>query len=264
MSQPLIVTLGDVLALVLVTPDGGLPDEPATTATTRLTVGGQAAICACWAAETGARARAVSARSYDRAGDLVEAELAERGVDLEGPGVEGDTGVATVVRTAGARRTALTDRGVCPLLAPEGLAEAWFSDADILHVSGYALLEQPSAGAAELACAMARDAGARVCVDVACADIVSPLLRERIAHLEADIALATPEQAQAVGGFDDLAALPVITEPRAGGDGDTMGVNDAYAAGFLAALAAGADAGDARELARAMADRCAKREGPLP
>jgi sugar/nucleoside kinase (ribokinase family) len=41
-------------------------------------------------------------------------------------------------------------------------------------------------------------------------------------------------------------------------------VADAFAAGFLAAIASGADADDAVELGRQMADRCAGVEGPLP
>jgi sugar/nucleoside kinase (ribokinase family) len=95
MPEPLIVTLGDVLALSLITPPEGLLAESAESAETRLIVGGRAAICACWVVAAEARARAVSARSYDRLGDLVEAELADRGVELEGPGVAGHTGVAT-------------------------------------------------------------------------------------------------------------------------------------------------------------------------
>src|SRR6185437_10475991 len=98
MPEPLIVTLGDVLALSLITPPEGLLAESAEPAETRLIVGGRAAVCACW---------------------VVAAELADRGVELEGPGVEGHTGVATVVRTPGARPTALTDRGVCAKLAHE-------------------------------------------------------------------------------------------------------------------------------------------------
>jgi sugar/nucleoside kinase (ribokinase family) len=264
MPDPLIVTLGDVLALVLVTPAEGMMAESATTTATQLTVGGQAAICACWAVETGAGARAISARSYDRVGDLVEASLAERGVDLEGPGVEGVTGVATVIRSAGAQRTALTDRGVCPLLSAEALQAEWFEDADVLYVSGYALIEEPSAGAAEAACALARASRARICVDLACADIVSPLVRERIARLRADVALATAAQAEAIGGIDDLAALPIISGVEAVPVIDPMGVADAFAAGFLAALAAGVDADDARDLGYQMVERCGAVEGPLP
>lgn len=264
MAEPLIVTLGDVLALALITPPSDAMPQASTPVETRLVVGGQAAVSACWAAETGARARAVSARSYDRMGDFVEAELADRGVELQGPGAEGATGMATVIRTPGARRTALTDRGVCPLLSADGLRDEWFEDADILHVSGYALLEEPSAGAAERAVELARAAGAQISVDLACADIVTPLVRERISRMEPDIAFATSAQAAAIGGIDDLADIPVISDRDGIPAIDPMGVADAFAAGFLAALAAGADADDAAELGRQMADRCAGVEGPLP
>src|SRR6185312_14248183 len=221
MPEPLIVTLGDVLALSLITPAEGLLAESAEPAETRLIVGGRAAVCACWVVAAEARGRAVSARSYDRLGDLVEAELADRGVELEGPGVEGHTGVATVVRTPGARRTALTDRGVCAKLAHELIQPEWFDDADVLHVSGYALVDQPSAGAVQHACEIAREAGASLSVDLA----------------------------------SDDGALPAI---------DPMGVADAFAAGFLSALAAGAGEDDALDDGRLLADHCAGLDGPLP
>ena len=264
MAEPLIVTLGDVLALALITPPAEAMPEGSTAVETRFMVGGQAAITACWIVETGAQVRAVSTRSYDRLGDFVEAELADRGVELQGPGAEGATGLATVIRTPGARRTALTDRGVCPSLTAEGLRPEWFEDATMLHVSGYALLDEPSAGAAERAVEMARAAGALVSVDLACADIVTPLVRERIRRMEPEVALATSAQADAIGGIDDLADTPVISDHDRIPAIDPMGVSDAFAAGFLAALGAGADADDAAELGRQMADRCAGVEGPLP
>jgi sugar/nucleoside kinase (ribokinase family) len=260
----LVVTLGDVFALALVTPADGVLPEASTPARSLLTVGGQAAICACWAVETGARARAVSARSYDRLGDLIEAELAERGVEMEGPAADGSTGLATVVRPAGAPRTALTDRGVCARLSAETLRPEWLEDADVLHVSGYALLDQPSAGAAERAFQIAHESGALLSIDLACADIVTPLVRERIARLRPDIALATRSQAEAIGGIDDLAELPVISDRDATPHADPMGVADAFAAGLLAALAADAHPDAAAALGREMAARCGAVSGPLP
>jgi sugar/nucleoside kinase (ribokinase family) len=262
--EPLIVTLGGVLALALVTPADGILPEASAPARSLLTVGGQAAICACWAVETGARARAVSARSYDRLGDLIEAELAERGVEMEGPAADGSTGRTTVVRPAGARRTALTDRGVCARLSAETLRPEWLEDTDVLHVSGYALLDQPSAGAAERAFQIAREAGALLSIDLACADILTPLVRERIARLRPDVALATGSQAEAIGGIDDLAELPVISDRDAPAHADPMGVTDAFAADLLAALAADADPDDAAALGREMAARCGSVAGPLP
>jgi ribokinase len=264
MPEPLIVTLGDVLALSLITPPEGLLAESAEPAETRLIVGGRAAICACWVVAAEARGRAVSARSYDRLGDLVEAELADRGVELEGPGVQGHTGVATVVRTPGARRTALTDRGVCAKLAHQLIQPEWFDDADVLHVSGYALVDQPSAGAVERACEIAREAGASLSVDLASADIVSPLVRERILQLQPEVVLATAAQAEAIGGIDDLGDLAVISDDGAFPAIDPMGVADAFAAGFLSALAAGADEDDALGDGRLLADHCAGLDGPLP
>ena len=109
----------------------------------------------------------------------------------------------------------------------------------MLHVSGYALLDQPSAGAVERACEIARGAGASLSIDLACADIATPLVRERIAQLQPDVALATAAQAEAIGGIDDLADLPVISDDGALPAIDPMGVSDAFAAGFLSALAAG-------------------------
>jgi ribokinase len=264
MPEPLIVTLGDVLALSLITPLEGLLAESSQPAEIRLIVGGRAAVCACWVVAAEARARAVSARTYDRLGDLVEAELADRGVELEGPGVEGHTGVATMVRTPGARRTALADRGVCAKLAPELIQPEWFDDADVVHVSGYALVDQPSAGAVERACEIAREAGASLSVDLASADIASPLVRQRILHLQPEVVLATAAQAEAIGGIDDLADLAVISDDGALPAIDPMGVADAFAAGFLAALAAGADEHDALDDGRLLADHCAGLDGPLP
>jgi sugar/nucleoside kinase (ribokinase family) len=254
MPEPLIVTLGDVLALSLITPPEGLLAESAEPAETRLIVGGRAAICACWVVAAEARGRAVSARSDDRLGDLVEA----------GPGVQGHTGVATVVRTPGARRTALTDRGVCAKLAHQLIQPEWFDDADVLHVSSYALVDQPSAGAVERACEIAREAGASLSVDLASADIVSPLVRERILQLQPEVVLATAAQAEAIGGIDDLGDMAVISDDGALPAIDPMGVADAFAAGFLSALAAGADEHDALGDGRLLADHCAGLDGPLP
>jgi sugar/nucleoside kinase (ribokinase family) len=55
--------------------------------------------------------------------------------------------------------------------------------------------------------------------------------------------------------ISDVGALPAI---------DPMGVADAFAAGFLSALAAGADEHDALDDGRLLADHCAGRDGPLP
>jgi sugar/nucleoside kinase (ribokinase family) len=264
-AQPLIVTFGDVLALALITPPSGVIPEASTPVDAEVIVGGQAALTAYWVVEAGARARTVGARAFDRLGDLVEGDLTERGIELVGPGVEGRTGLVTVVRPADGARTALADRGVSPQISADALEEGWFADADLLHVSGYALLDQPAAGAAERAVELARAAGARISVDLACADAVSPLVRQRIADLHADVALATDRQAQAIDGIDDLAAFHVRSDERAVvPPSRSMGVGDAFAGGFLSAFAMGGAVEDAVLYGRELASRCAETESPLP
>jgi ribokinase len=264
-AQPLIVTFGDVLALALITPPGGLLPETSTPVEATLTVGGQAAVTACWVVEAGGLARAVGARAYDRLGDLVEAELTERGVELAGPGVEGRTGLITVVDGPGTPRTALADRGVSPLIGADSVDEDLVAGADILHVSGYALADQPSAGAAERAAELARAAGARISVDLASASLVTPLVRQRIADLAPDIVLATEQQSEAAGGLDDLAALQVLSD--AGGAAaapPAPGARDAFAGGVLPALALGGALEDAVAYGHELAARCAGSASPLP
>ena len=78
------------------------------------------------------------------------------------------------------------------------------------------------------------------------------------------MALATAAQAEAIGGIDDLGDLAVISDDGALPAIDPMGVADAFAAGFLSALAAGADEDDALDDGRLLADHCAGLDGPLP
>lgn len=264
-SQPLIVTFGDVLALALITPPSSVMPEASIPVHAQVVVGGQAAITASWVVEAGGLARAVGARAYDRLGDLVEGDLAERGIELVGPGIDGRTGLVTVVRPGHALPTALEDRGVSPEISAGTLEEGWFADAAVLHVSGYALLDQPSAGAAERAVELARAAGARISVDLACANAVSPLVRQRIADLHADIALATEHQAHAIDGIDDLAAMHVRSDDGAVvPPSRSLGVGDAFAGGFLSAFAAGGAVDDAVAYGQELASRCAEAESPLP
>ena len=95
---------------------------------------------------------------------------------------------------------------------------------------------------------LAREARAKLSVDLACAD-VTPLVQADRAP-QATL-LATGAQASAIGGIDDLAELP------GSAIGTTQGIgrwaSGTLAAGFLSAVAADADADDAISLGREMA-----------
>ena len=109
---------------------------------------GGSAVNACAAAvAAGASATVIGRIGADRAGDLVLAEVGDRGI---APGLARDaelpTGIA--VALAGERGTAglVAQRGANARLSPADIPEA--VDADALFVSGFALFQSGSAPAA--------------------------------------------------------------------------------------------------------------------
>ena len=257
-----IVTVGDLLLDVVVRLDSELvggDDQPARTSTGP---GGQAANVAAWAASLGADATFVGRVGTDATGELVLRELLQRGVTHRGP-VAGRTGVVVSISASG-DRTMASDRGSAPELAPADLDPAWF-DCDVLHISGYSLLREPIASAADAAARHARVHGAQVSADVSTWTLVDDAFRARLRDLAPDVLFATEREHEAVGELDtrwivkrgarglsvdgeDHEARPVEVV-------DTTGAGDAIAAGFLVGGAA---------LALDTAARCCAQVGAMP
>ncbi len=274
-----IATLGDVLLDVVVRLKEPLAPGGDVRAATRAGAGGQAANVAAWAAELGAEARCIAKRGDDPAGELVARELEAHGVELLGPVASGSTGVVVSVVETGDRALA-SDRGSATTFAPEELDAAWLA-CDVLHVSGYALVREPICATALLAARLAREAGARISVDVAAWTEIRSfgpvLFRELLDELAPDVLFATEAEWELLGGafltaptgvlkrgargcsvFDgeaklDFAALEVDAV-------DPTGAGDALAAGFLLG-------GSLEEAARRgieAAARCVAKVGSLP
>ena len=197
-----IATFGDVLLDVIARLEEPLAPGGDVRAATRAGAGGQAANVAAWAAELGADAACIAKRGDDSAGELVARELAAHGVGLLGPVASGSTGVVVSIVESGDRALA-SDRGVATTFAPDELDAAWLA-CDVLHISGYALVREPIGATALLAARLAREAGARVSVDVAAWTEIRSFgpvrFRELLDELAPDVLFATEAEWELLGG----------------------------------------------------------------
>jgi ribokinase len=270
-----IVCLGDLLLDVIVRLNEPLSPGADALAVTRAGPGGQAANVAAWSAALGADARFVGKRADDVAGRLVGDEFRALGVELVGPVVPGRGGIVVSLVSGDGDRTMASDRGVAPELSPDELDAAWFSDADVLHLSGYSLMRSPIDGAALRAAELAHRAGARVSVDLSdwtrIRDFGASAFRERVERLQPDAVFANEAEWQMIGGAYALARTAVVKRgargikvvgdveaelpPPAGEVVDATGAGDALAAGFLV--------GGPR-LAVETAARCVAKLGAMP
>jgi sugar/nucleoside kinase (ribokinase family) len=273
----LVCTLGDLLLDVVVRLEGATATGDDTPVHTRVTAGGQAANVAAWAAELGAQARLIARRGDDGGSRLAEAEIAARGVELAGPVATATPGgvVVSIVANGARERSMLSDRGPCPGLREEDVDAAWLEGCDVLHVSGYALLAEPIAGAAAAAARAVRGSRARVSIDLASARGVAALgpelLLARLDDLAPDVVFAGDRELAALGL--EPTARTLVVKHGAGGatvvrDGartehealpteavDPTGAGDALAAGFLVG---------GIELGLEAAARCVSSPGAMP
>jgi sugar/nucleoside kinase (ribokinase family) len=271
----LICTLGDLLLDVIVRLESAPAAGADTPSRTHAGAGGQAANVAAWVTALGGRGRVICKRGADAAGVIATAEVDVRGVEVVGPVGSGRNGVVVSLVGADGERTMLSDRGVCPELEPDELDPVWFERCTTLHVSGYSLVAEPIASAAEAATVLARAAGARVSVDLPPWTAVGRGFAARLAALAPDVLFANEEERDALGGLAaptrvlkrgargcvvessgeriELAAAP-------GEVVDTTGAGDALAAGFLL----GGTLREAAERGVAAAARCVAQLGSMP
>jgi len=289
----LLVCVGDLMVDVAVAAPalrrGG--DVPGSV---RLGPGGSAANVAVWARVAGAGARVVAGRGDDLAGRLLAAALADRGVELHPPApARAATGAMLVVRESG-ERSFVADPGANLQLAAGDVAGA-LAGAAAVFVSGYPLL-RPETGAAALAAAAAAGrAAVPAAVDAASWPLVAGAAGEPVlaAAELAGTLLANLDEAAALTGRRDPAAAAALLAARVGtavvkcgADGvvvcaaptgrpltvaaeaaevaDVTGAGDAFAAGYLVALAGGAEPAEAAGAGNLLAARAVATVGAWP
>jgi sugar/nucleoside kinase (ribokinase family) len=290
-SGRLLVCVGDLMVDVAVAAPalhrGG--DVPGSV---RLGPGGSAANVAVWARAAGADARVVARHGDDLAGRLLAAALAEWGVGLHPPApTMAATGAMLVVREAG-ERTFVADAGANLHLDAGDVAGA-LAGAAAVFVSGYPLL-RPQTRAAALAAAGAGRDGVPAAVDAASWPLVAGAAGEPViaAAALAGTLLANLDEAAALTGRRDPAGAGALLAARVGtavvkcGAGgvvvcsaagrpatvtaevaevaDVTGAGDAFAAGYLVALAGGAEPAEAAAAGNRLAARAVATVGAWP
>jgi sugar/nucleoside kinase (ribokinase family) len=256
--------------------------------------GGSAANVATALALLGARARLLTRVGVDPAAEVALRAAREAGVDLDlvqrDPTIA--TGLCFAAVSPGGERTFFSHRGANAALDRGDVARDPLVDVAWVHVAGHALLEGSQR---DVAVSLAADAGRRgIPVSI---DLCLPLLRgarEIVLALVPGLAvlfaneLELPALVGAPAGCDlvdlsldrfsrddgpivaaklgargsrlggraraDLPAFPVIAR-------DTTGSGDAYVAGFLFALARGAEPATAARLGNALGALTATRSG---
>jgi ribokinase len=292
-AWPRLVCVGDLMVDVAVAAPalrrGG--DVPGSV---RLGPGGSAANVAVWAAAAGADALVVAGHGDDLAGRLLAAALADRGVGLHPPAPAPAATGAMLVLTEPGERTFVADPGANLHLAAADVAAA-LAGAAALFVSGYPLLRPETRAAALAAAGAARRAAVPAAVDAASWPLVAGAAGEPVLQAAelAGTLLANRDEAAALTGRRDPAAAAARLAARVGtavvkcgADGvvvwaagtdrpltvtaevaevaDVTGAGDAFAAGYLVALADGAEPAEAARAGNLLAARAVATVGAWP
>jgi sugar/nucleoside kinase (ribokinase family) len=260
----------------------------------RLGPGGSAANVAVWAAEAGAGALVVARHGDDLAGRLLAAALADRSVGLHPPAPAPAATGAMLVVTESGERTFVADPGA-NLHLGAGDVVAALAGAAAVFVSGYPLLRAETRAAALAAVAEAGRVAVPAAVDAASWPLVAGAAGEPVLQAAelAGTLLANLDEAAALTGRRDPAAAAARLAARVGtavvkcgADGvvvcaaaggrpltvtaqvaqvtDVTGAGDAFAAGYLVALAGGAQPAEAARAGTLLAARAVATVGAWP
>jgi sugar/nucleoside kinase (ribokinase family) len=273
-----IGTIGDLVEDIVVRLGGPVNEASDTDAVVVRRRGGSAANMAVSVARSGHPSRFIGQVGDDAIGAALLDTLAGHGVDVVSRR-SGRTGTIIVLLDHRGERTMLTDRGACALLADPD--PAWLDGLSTLHVPVYSLVGEPLATTTATLVAWAHERSIRVSIDASSASVIESFgatrLRVLLAELRPDVLLCNELELAALGAIEPADIGAGIVVVKHGGEpavvhvagaapvtvaaelvadvSDTTGAGDAFAAGFLVALASGVDPIDATRAGHACAAR---------
>ncbi len=264
-----IGTVGDLVEDIVVRLAGPVNAAADTEAMVVRRRGGSAANMAVAVARAGHPARFIGQLGDDRPSSGLVATLRGEGVDVVGH-VGGRTGTIVVLVDHRGERTMLTDRGSCAAL--DHPDPSWLDGLATLHVPVYSLVGEPLAGTATTLIRWAHRRGITVSIDASSSSVIERFgvdaMIALLRNARPSVLLCNEMEAATLGrsidpgplddritvvkrGADPAIVLQAGTEPvhvpalSIDRVRDTTGAGDAFAAGFLIALAAGCSAVDA-------------------
>jgi sugar/nucleoside kinase (ribokinase family) len=199
----------------------------------------------------------------DELGNFFKDDLIQNGVESKLLSSDTQSGMAVALISPDAERTFGTFLGAAVELSPEDLKAELFAGYDVFYIEGYLVQNH---ALIERAVQLAKEAGSKVCLDLAAYNVVEANL-EFLKNLasKVDIVFANEEEAKALTQMEPEEALHHIAESaqiavvKLGSKGslvktegkvytagviqansiDTTGAGDLYAAGYLYGMAQG-------------------------
>ncbi|WP_203579392.1 carbohydrate kinase family protein [Microbacterium hibisci] len=278
----MLVVIGDLVADLIVLGGARLERGTDNPAEVRLTRGGSAANVAV-AAAARHPVRFIGRVGDDTLARALVGELEAAGVDVRVQR-EGRTGSIVVLVDAVGERTMITDRGAAAEL--DAIEPDWLHGADWVHLPLYGFTTPLSRTAVTDAATRAAARGARLSVDLssvaALRELGADSLRSLLADLRPDVVFANEDESRTAaelgvvpGGVYVVkrGAMPVLVAAEGGVVEvpvepvedvlDSTGAGDAFAAGYIAAALAGADARESARAGNELATRALRRPGAL-